>query len=459
MNMTKSYYDEKKEFIKTLLENTFFRDWKDAAREDAIFTNIELMLTPKCNLSCSYCYYNNKTAHGDGLYPPGIDTWEAALSNTDALFSYLEKNSYFPKSVDIFAGDALIHINSQKVIKKAVDFYHRNSRIGMVVIPTNMAFIRNDRIVKDLEELFEYGKERGVKILLSASIDGKYLDPINRKNANPCVNNAEYYSDEFYDKVFAFSKKHGIGFHPMVHHQGIELWKQNWDWFQEQFEKHGIAWYNIYLLEVRNDGWTKNSIQEYVKFYKYVLEYAYKKLFNHSDMFIKGFVCNGSGVYPNLPKMNMFNNVGTMGRGIGCSLQTTMQIRMGDLSVVPCHRQSYDWCVGFKFVTQGGEIVDIEPKNAEFYSTQLTMDTKAFPYCETCLIRNLCCQGCPGSQLEVNGDAFMPIQSVCLLEHGKVKAQIEFLRDNGLYSLLISLLNKEQRMTFELVNKYLIGEE
>lgn len=444
-----TYNEEQKALVYAFLENTFFKNWRNEGElTDISYTGLELMLTPKCNLACSYCYYNNKAGHGKGLYPDYIDSWENTLSNTDALLDYLESNKFFPREFDVFAGDTLIHLNSTKVIKKVIDFFHRNNKKGIIGLPTNGAFLRNDTITKAVEDLYAYAEERGVALHISISIDGKYLDPINRKNANPNVNLEEYYSDEYYDKVFAFGKKYRCGFHPMIHHQGIELWKKNFDWFQEQLQKHEIAWYNIYLLEVRNDGWTKETVKEYVEFYKHVLDFAYKKLHSNKQLFINGFVASGANNYPNLPNMNMFNNISTTSRGIGCSLQTTMQVRTGDLSVAPCHRQSYDWALGFQFVKEGNKIVDIEPKNLAYYITQLTMDVKVQPYCESCGINTICSQGCPGSQLETNGDSFVPIQSVCLLFHGKVKAQIEFLKEKGLYKEFISLISSNQSTAF-----------
>ena len=37
--------------------------------------------------------------------------------------------------------------------------------------------------------------------------------------------------DAYYDKVFAFIKKHGSGIHPMLYSKGMDKWIKNFDWF------------------------------------------------------------------------------------------------------------------------------------------------------------------------------------------------------------------------------------
>mgnify|MGYP000120138228 CR=1 FL=1 len=57
--------------------------------------------------------------------------------------------------------------------------------------------------------------------------------------------------------------------------------------------------------------------------------------------------------------------------------------------------------------------------------------------------------GCMGAQLEATGDPFTPIPSVCLLEFGKVKAQIDFLDSNNMFEMFRDKLPDEQATAFE----------
>ena len=75
------------------------------------------------------------------------------------------------------------------------------------------------------------------------------------------------------------------------------------------------------------------------------------------------------------------------------------------------------------------------------YSSKITN----FPYCQDCMIKNLCTGGCLGSQYESTGDLFTPIPSVCLLEHGKVQSFIEVLEELNLLTTIIQICSHEKR--------------
>lgn len=108
-----------------------------------------------------------------------------------------------------------------------------------------------------------------------------------------------------------------------------------------------------------------------------MLNYVFDRLDRDRYKFINSFVFNGAEGYDNINKMNLFNNIGRHGRGVGCSIQTTMQLRLGDLTVTPCHRQSYDAFNGFKFIKKDNEIVDIEPLNLHYYLATMSTDRKS----------------------------------------------------------------------------------
>jgi hypothetical protein len=73
------------------------------------------------------------------------------------------------------------------------------------------------------------------------------------------------------------------------------------------------------------------------------------------------------------------------------------------------------------------------------------------------MIKNTCMSGCLGAQFETMGDPFIPIPSVCALEHGKVKAQIEFLEENNIFDDLTKYFNSDQKMTFKMFKDYKNG--
>lgn len=451
-----THNEENKILLNSFLTRTFFKDWSTSDDIDRLklYNNIELQLVSDCNLKCSYCYYNDKNGFGLELNNPHtVGKWENVLKNIDILLNFLEEKKFFPGKFDVFSGDPLIYKNSYIVFRKIIDFYVRNGERGRITVPSNMTFLKSESLTKEVENLIKYAEENGIGFGISASIDGKYQDYINRPVAGN-VDQHKFYSDEFYDIIFSFAKKYNIAFHPMIHHKNIENWSKNWKWFQSMFERFELGWNPIYLLEVRNTGWNKESLKFYEDLYKEVLNFVYEKI--GPERFLYGFLFNGIEGCENISNMNMFNNVGRMGRGVGCSLQTHLQVRMGDLSVNSCHRLSYDALNAFKFVVdENDKIVDIDPLNVEFYLATMSTDRRNWPYCESCLIKEICTSGCLGSQFEITGDAFTPIHSVCALEHAKVKAQIEFLKEKKIFNNFLNYLDSSQQTSYKIFDKYI----
>ena len=454
--------DENRDLLQHFLGKTYYKGWhvKNIENSSNMFRNLEIQLKSKCNLDCTYCYYNSNSANGDLLNPKEISTSENLVRNIDILINFLRDNDFFPQT-DFFGGTVLSDPASLEVVYKYMEFYKdAPKKDKYITLPTNMTFLRSEKQTNDVYALFEKAKSHGIRLSLSASFDGKYMDQVNRPVYSKKPQEF-FYTGEYYDKVFRFAKQFNIGFHPMVHFTNIDKWIDNFNWFQTMFAKYKIPWNNIYLLEVRNDGWTKQNCIDYMKFYKHVLNYVYERLGRDNKLFVEAFIFNGGGTDItgcNISRMNMFNNVGKINRGMGCSVQTSMQLRLGDLTVTPCHRQSYKGFNGFKYLHDGNSITDIEPLNTSYYLSTMYLEHKSFPYCENCLIKHVCSGGCLGSQYEAMGDPYTPIPSVCLIFHTKVKAQVEFLLDTGMYEYFLNFLDDNVRTSLDYVKNILLTE-
>ncbi|GAI96295.1 unnamed protein product, partial [marine sediment metagenome] len=150
-----------------------------------------------------------------------------------------------------------------------------------------------------------------------------------------------------------------------------------------------------------------------------------------------------------------FNTLGsalsTTGRGLGCSIQSTIHLRLGDLVMAPCHRTSYKGMNYAHFEVKDGRIAGIIADNPELMTAIISLDGKNMPMCEVCLIKHLCSGGCLGSQFETTGDLFSPIPSVCRLEHARIMAMVEAYKEIGIYDTVLGRVNREKRNALEVL--------
>lgn len=144
-----------------------------------------------------------------------------------------------------------------------------------------------------------------------------------------------------------------------------------------------------------------------------------------------------------------------VGRGMGCSIQSGLTIRVGDLAIVPCHRTSYEPFIFGHLIVEGGKITRIKALNPEVMIGIISMDGKEQPMCQSCLLKCLCTQGCLGSQFETTGDMFTPIPTVCRLQHAKIGAMVRTYEDLGISDLIYERIRPEKMTAINIIKELL----
>lgn len=400
----------------------FFDKWKIGKQ------SLQLIGSTKCDQNCSYCYYKN---FGDKLSSKGSDNDDVILNNLSIFLTWLKNNEYKPREVALFGGEFFSTNIWQEILRICNDLLPKEQ---IILIPTNMSFIMDDN---KIENFFKIQEERN-NIILSASIDGKFVEE-NRQ-----LMNGKIRDDNYYDKLFSFCSKTKTGFHPMIYSSSIGRWKENFLWFIENLNKYKLNINLLYLLEVRNKEWNINQAREFYKFISFLVEWLFVEIYNSdSNNFVNNFFTHGFNI--------LSGPFVRFDRGIGCSIQHTFMTNLGDLSIPACHRLSYKELIGGRFVTKDNEIVGMEAANFCTYINIKSEDTKSHPHCQLCLIKNLCTNGCFGSQYEETGNLFLPIPSVCRIHHVKMVAILKTLKKLGIIDKFLERLGDEKKINSILI--------
>lgn len=418
-----TYQEENNILFNSFLEDHFYKRFREGDM------SIEFIISPKCNLGCKYCYIH-KYAHKS--FPESIYDTTNIITNVSKLLRWMDKNDFFI-NIDIFSGEPLAQEIGYEVLDTMLEFYKskpKERRIPSIIMPTNFTFLVSEDLTNRIEKLISDFSDIGIKLILSASFDGKYMEQ-NRpftKDLDIPLNPVR--DDEYYDKVFLFCKKHAFGFHPMIYAEGIEHWIKNFNWFQEMFDKHDMDWQFLYLLTVRNDNWNVESNRECYKFMRYLVDFVWNKLNGDEEKF-REFLQQPSMGF-NLLSWPLMR----ISRGIGCSMQTTLGIRVSDMTHHPCHRLMYKGFEIGRLVDDEENILKYETANAELGLTTYGFSTKMQPMCIKCPINRICVGGCVGSQYESTGDMYTPIESVCKNQFWTLKGIIDGLNSIGMLDKL-----------------------
>lgn len=436
---------ENNQIVENFLNRTFFSAWKNKRHykdnKYANYASLELQMTPHCDLKCGYCYY---AKYSKELYPSKITGKENILHNLNLILNWLLENEYYPK-LEVFSGEIFFQELGFKFIERLVKWQIENKRTEDIIIPSNFSFLFDEKKTERVDSLIKLAEDNGIRLSLSCSVDGKYCDE-NR----PFID-GKIRDDIYYDKMFKFCKKWGYAFHPMIYSKHIEKWKDNWLWFQENFEKYDMGPFPIYLLEVRNAEWNKRQIKEYYKFIRFLIRWTREKFSQIPDESFPLFVFD-KRLY------NLFNLFSTGGRGLGCSMQSTLQLRMGDLTASVCHRTAYKPQNLYSLVVENDKITGVKGINHNMLIAAASLEARNMPLCEYCTIRELCCSQCIGSMYETNKECFLPIPTVCAVEHAKTAAVLDELNELDLSKYFISYLNEPKKSSIKLYNEYMRGK-
>lgn len=379
---------------------------------------LELFISPVCNQNCEYCYLVN---HADQLYPKEYRDNETILKNLDIFIDFLIENDTIPTSLDLFTGEIWESTFGAQILKKLMRFLNTptTNQLKSLTIPTNFSFIANDKARTMMEKYIEAFRFHGVNLTLSCSYDGPIIENVNRpfNNAKGRVDKS---TAEYAETLFNWCIKYGYGFHPMVNAYSIEKWPEQIKWWIDQITGHDLNLYSYTMfLEVRNNEWTDEKIQNYLTYLNTFVDYAIEKV-HKTD--INDFLKNACDITDECncsrPVARNYNAMSYTRSSLnkGCSVDRMMCIRLGDLAWVPCHRTSYEKLIYGRFkVNESNKIDGIQALNIPMYVAINSLTYKGHMKCDVCPIASICMRGCYGAQMEDSKEIFYPCDTVCEL--------------------------------------------
>jgi sulfatase maturation enzyme AslB (radical SAM superfamily) len=413
---------EKSRSLKNFIDFYFVENmWK---RQIGSFCCI---ITDECDHSCKYCYYKK---HSSNFFNDDNRNEINILKNLDIILSWLDNQKYQPPVLEIFSGEVFSSEVGFKCFERLVDYMDEKQTL---LVPTNMSFIFEEKKIERVLEI----KRKKPNVILSASVDGIFMED------NRTLKSGIRRNEKYYDRLFSFCKENGVGFHPMIYSNRIDKWKENFLWFMDNYKKYDLPISSLYLLQVRNPEWSSSDCRTFMEFIDFLVHWLWDYCFRDKKTFLD-FLFNEKGfnILVTLFTESMF--------GIGCSIQSTFEVTLGDLTIPPCHRLAYKNLLGGKFIVENNKVVDIEDINPSFYTNIICFDAKTQPFCEICLIKDLCTKGCLGAQYEFSSNVFAPIPTVCRLEYAKVFGLLRAYKKIGVLSDILLKLdyNKRKKILF-----------
>ena len=403
-----------------MVENMFKQSFKHMGQNSNEGFTLELYLTSDCDQKCEYCYLVNR---GDKLYPSELRNPKTILHNMDLLFDYLIKNNLKPASIDFFTGEIWRSQFGLDALQKVLDYIKRvDTPPKTVMIPSNFSFILDEKYLLAIEHYIKSYEYYGSNLVFSCSNDGAIIDRETRPLNNSVLNQTKD-TEEYYTKLFEWCTKYYYGFHPMVSAHAIEKWKDQYKWWIDKIVEYDMDYRKaIMFLEVRNDEWTEDKINTYLEYLDFAFNYTLERVYNND--FDEMLSDVSTLPLSHIDTSNVLRNycmfgISANGKGMACSVDRAIIIRMGDLSWVPCHRTSYDKFIYGTFRVENDEITGMIGKNIPLLMSIHGVSYKGHMKCDTCAIGPICTRGCYGAQFEAHRELFYPCETVCDLFFAK----------------------------------------
>ena len=418
-------YEQDKFLANDFLNRNFYQFFQHGLKK------IELFITGACKANCDYCYLKKNQKD---LYPIALQKEDIIIKNLQLVLDWYVENK-FNCVLDIFSAEWLTTPIADKVFDCFYNTFKNvepKYRPKLILCADNMQFLKDDEATEKIKYQIERLRSLGIDLPISASIDGKYCDYGRTEN-----------DDEFYLKLNDFMEEYNLLMHPMISSDNIKYQIENNRWFTKTFSPRIAAPGRMMTLEVRDNSWNEESISQLIQYCDYLTDTVFNYFEQDKERMLR-FVLklpyknnNPKEDYPSYDIIGLNPvRIDSNDDDWSCSMSGTLCIRLGDLSVAPCHRQFYDELLYGHFNVEDNKIKDFEPKNLSLFIANTHLKKTCSPHCENCKFVGVCIGYCQGAAYETYNIPWIPPINTCKMYRAKLTFLIYKYYLMGLWDIL-----------------------
>ena len=359
---------------------------------------------------------------------------EFLLNNNDCSHNcincYMNVDKDLYKNQDIFTPTKQ---NKYDNLLKLIEWYILNNFCCDIHIKGCIEEERSSKIFNIFSEMFEmflkaenkpnviYIYTKGINLDLLKQIILIFHNSEIRIIPVLCVNgyycDTEFsYTEQQYSLMIDFILNNPCEVHAEINARNINKWIQNYKWWILSLGLDNCN--KIYLKETLNDEWDTNSIQSYINFLDFQIDFLSENIEDFQNAIFSKEMMPFSTAH--LIDQKILTNQKYYQ---DCLFHNGLTIDVSTLKMPTCSKLNYPIFHIGEFVYDEQNKLKLEPLNLTMLIPKAHLKRSCTPHCEYCKYINLCEKTCYGENFKVSYNPLCPVKNSCDL----MKAKYNFL--------------------------------